>query len=106
MKTGNQEIPKTKETDLSLALVDASGGTRHRATPQTPEAQKVTPTEGSKPALKRVSLSIECPPPVRNQVKALAAEQGMTLQQLIFESFNDLFAKYGKPEIAPTEQKT
>ena len=43
---------------------------------------------------------------MRNQVKALAAEQGMTLQQLIFESFNDLFAKYGKPEIAPTEQKT
>ena len=99
-------MPKTKETDLSLALVDASGGTRHRATPQTPEAQKVTPTGGSKPALKRVSLSIECPPSVRNQVKALAAEQGMTLQQLIFESFNDLFAKYGKPEIAPTEQKT
>ena len=99
-------MPKTKETDLSLALVDASGSTRHRVTPQTPTAQTVTPTEGAKPALKRVSLSIECPPPVRNQVKALAAEQGMTLQQLIFESFNDLFAKYGKPEIAPIEQKT
>ena len=94
-------MSKTKETDLSLALVDASGSTRHRVTTQT-----VTPTEASKPALKRVSLSIECPSPVRNQVKALAAEQGMTLQQLIFESFNDLFAKYGKPEIAPTEQKT
>ena len=106
MKTGNQEIPKTKETDLSLALVDASGGTRHRVTPQTPTAQKVMPPAASKPVLKRVSLSIECPAPVRNQVKALAAEQGMTLQQLIFESFNDLFAKYGKPEIAPTEQKT
>ena len=99
-------MPKTKETDLSLALVDASGSTRHRVTPQTPTTQTVTPTEASKSALKRVSLSIECPPPVRNQVKALAAEQGMTLQQLIFESFNDLFAKYGKPEIAPTEQKT
>ena len=106
MKTGNQELPKTKETDLSLALVDASGGTRHRVTPQTPTAQKVMPPAASKPVLKRVSLSIECPAPVRNQVKALAAEQGMTLQQLIFESFNDLFAKYGKPEIAPTEQKT
>ena len=35
----------------------------------------------------------------------LAVEQGTTLQALVGESFNMLFAKYGKPEIAPTEQK-
>jgi len=34
-------------------------------------------------------------------LKILAIEQNKTLQDLIAESFNDLFAKYGKPEIAP-----
>ena len=42
---------------------------------------------------------------VRDQLKILAVEQGLTMQTLVAEGFNMLFAKYGKPEIAPaTEQ--
>ena len=50
-------------------------------------------------------ITVHYPQEVRDQLKILAVEQGTTLQALVGESFNMLFAKYGKPEIAPTEQK-
>lgn len=42
------------------------------------------------------------PPNVRKQLKLMTVEQDTTIQDLMGEAFNDLFAKYGKPEIAPT----
>lgn len=44
------------------------------------------------------------PPDVRKQLKLMTVEQDTTLQDLMAEAFNDLFAKYGKPEIAPTRE--
>lgn len=41
------------------------------------------------------------PPAVKRQLRILAAEQGTTIQDLLGEALNDLFAKHGKPEIAP-----
>jgi len=41
------------------------------------------------------------PPAVKRQLRILAAEQGATIQDLLGEALNDLFAKHGKPEIAP-----
>jgi antitoxin-like ribbon-helix-helix protein len=35
----------------------------------------------------------------------LAAEHETTIQTLLAEAMNDLFAKYGKPEIAPVDVK-
>jgi hypothetical protein len=35
----------------------------------------------------------------------LAAERETTIHALLAEALNDLFAKYGKPEIAPVEEK-
>jgi hypothetical protein len=34
----------------------------------------------------------------------MAIERDTTLQSLMAEAFNDLFAKYGKPEIVPIEK--
>jgi hypothetical protein len=34
-----------------------------------------------------------------------AAENHTTMQNLLAEAFNDLFAKYGKPEIAPKDSR-
>ena len=39
------------------------------------------------------------PEEVRVQLKTLAAEQRRTMESMIGEALNDLFAKYGKPEI-------
>ena len=41
------------------------------------------------------------PPEVKKQLRLLAAEQNTTIQDLLAEALNDLFAKNGKPELAP-----
>ncbi len=41
------------------------------------------------------------PVPVQKQLKLLMVENDTTVQNLLAEALNDLFAKYGKPEIAP-----
>ena len=46
------------------------------------------------------------PKQVRDQLKILAVQNNKTLHSLVAEAFNDLFAKYGKPEIAPRRHNT
>ena len=41
------------------------------------------------------------PLPVQKQLKLMAVEKDTTVQNLLSEALNDLFAKYGRPEIAP-----
>ncbi len=40
-------------------------------------------------------------PVLGDQIKLLCIEQDRTMHDLLAEAFNDLFTKYGKPEIAP-----
>lgn len=40
-------------------------------------------------------------PAVKKQLRILAADRDTTIQDLLAEALNDLFAKHGKPEIAP-----
>jgi hypothetical protein len=42
---------------------------------------------------------------VKKQLRLLAAENDTTIQGLLAEALNDLFAKYRKPEIAAAEDK-
>jgi hypothetical protein len=44
------------------------------------------------------------PQAVKKQLRLLSAEQDKTIQKLLAEALNDLFAKYGKPEIVPLEE--
>lgn len=46
------------------------------------------------------------PPEVKRQLRVLAAEQDTTIQNLLAMALNDLFAKHGKPEIAPQPEYT
>jgi hypothetical protein len=52
------------------------------------------------------------PPAVKNQLLELSIERRratghkVTIQDLLGEALNDLFAKYGKPEIVPPSGKT
>ncbi len=38
-------------------------------------------------------------PAVKRQLRILAAERDTTIQALLGEALNDLFAKYGRPEV-------
>lgn len=44
-------------------------------------------------------------PEVKKQLRMLAAEEDKTIQQLLGESLNMLFARYGRAEIAQTERE-
>ena len=46
-------------------------------------------------------ITVHFPEKVRDQLKILAVEQRTTMQNMLAEALNDLFAKYRKPKIAP-----
>ena len=49
---------------------------------------------------KTVALTVHVEPAVRVQIKVLAAEQETTVQALVCEGLNAIFAKHHRPEIA------
>jgi TorA maturation chaperone TorD len=93
------------KADLQAALAKSAGSTRHRIddsvkAEQNPEKEQTY----SQPSRKNTKpVTGHFPKQVRDELKKLAIEQNTTLQNLMAEAFNDLFAKYGKPEIAPKE---
>jgi hypothetical protein len=100
----------SKRPNLS-ALAEAAGSVRTaRETPiaaiPVPQASP-RPAAGAKPPsrLSTVAVTGYYPQPVRAQLKILAAEQGRSMESMIAEALNDLFAKYGKPEIAPAADR-
>ncbi len=70
-----------------------------KATEEAP--RKVQPSRQQTKA-----ITVHYPPPVRQQLKILAAEQGRTIDDMVAEALNDLFVKYRKPEIAPVRAKS
>src|SRR5271170_7732988 len=97
----------SKAPNLAAALADAGGSTRRKPAPPPPTpAGEVTHSQaaghhqqpsraGTRP------ITVHFPEEVRGQLKLIALQEKKTLHSLLAEAFNDLFAKYGKPEIAP-----
>ena len=91
----------SNKADLATLLAETSGSARHRkpaaekpAAPKTKAAVQ-TGRGGTSP------ITVHFPKQVRDQLKILAVQNDTTLHGLVAEAFNDLFAKHGKPEIAP-----
>ena len=94
----------SNKANLTELLAESGGSARHRrevirqpATPANTTAPAQQGRAGTSP------ITVHFPKQVRDQLKILAVQNGMTLHSLVAEGFNDLFAKYGKPEIAPAE---
>jgi hypothetical protein len=91
-----------QQPNLAALLADSAGSTRRKPAPEPQEQistqQAKLPHKGAKP------ITVHFPQPVRDQLRLIAAEQGRPMQSVIAEAYNDLFAKYGKPEIAPKVQ--
>lgn len=110
-------MPQAKP-DLAAALADVSGSARRRSAPQHPANTASAKESNSRrsasslPALVSVPpsrigtvpITGHFPPEIRDQLKILAVERRATMNDLIAEAYNDLFAKYGKPEIAPRKK--
>jgi hypothetical protein len=66
--------------------------------PSVVVATRVQPSRiGTKP------ITVHFPESVRRQLKVLAAEQGRSMEDFVGEALNLLFARYRKPEIAPSK---
>ena len=109
---------KQQKPDLAAALADVSGSSRRRVAPlhalnPTARTKEDKPVEGREEDVASVyqapsrsgtaPITGHFPRQVRDQLKILAIERGSTLYNLMAEAYNDLFAKYGKPEIAPQQ---
>ncbi len=88
-----------KQPNLAMLLADTAGSTRKKA-PEVMREKIVASEAGAHKGLK--PITVHFPQRVRDQLKIIAGEQGKPMQSVIGEAYNDLFAKYGKPEIAPT----
>ena len=88
------------------AVVEAAGSTRRQHAPETVEAQPISKVVAVRPATRRDTRQIAAhfPEEVAWQLRELAVERRKTVQALLGEALNDLFQKYGRPEIAPVEQ--
>ena len=67
----------------------------------TPKSQHFRPSREGKS-----NVTGYFPPAVKKQLRILAADRDTTIQDLLAEALNDLFAKHGRPEIAPVETVT
>jgi hypothetical protein len=85
--------------DLSTALSEAGGGTRSKRAAPKPQPRPKAAVAPSRGALK--PIQINAPFEVYKQIKTMGVEQDKNMHELLFEALNDLFAKYGKPELCP-----
>ena len=86
--------------DPSNALSDAGGGTRRKPVPAAPEPQPRPKAAASRRGVLR-PIQINVPVEVYKQIRTMGIEQDKNMHELFFEALNDLFAKYGKPELCP-----
>lgn len=85
----------------------AAGSTRRADAGSEPAPVEREMREHLAPPKTRVGtkqIAAHFPEDVAWQLRALAVERKMTVQNLMAESLNDLFAKYGKPEVAPKDR--
>ncbi len=100
-----------KRPSIAEAMREAAGAVRAvgpvpvpppaPATPQLPGLPEVPPRVA--PSRQNTkAITAHFPPQVRYQLKLMAAEQSRTMEDLVAEALNRLFAAYNKPEIAPS----
>ena len=96
-----------KPADLRRAILDQAG----RGSAGKGAARKSPPEDAAAPAPRtlqpgrvgKVSVAGYFAPEVRRQLRRLAADADTTIQALLAEALNDLFAKRGAPEIADAD---
>ena len=98
----------TRPADLRQAMLSRArpAAAAHNAGAKEPPADLAAPTESRRLHFRpgregKSNVTAYFPPEVKRQLRLLAAEHDTTIQNLLAEALNDLFAKNSKPEIAP-----
>ena len=88
-----------KTPDLRSAIMDRAAGRPAMPTPEpAPRRANRQPSR-----IGKVNISAHFSEPARDQFKQLAIQRRTTVQGLLGEAINDIFAKYGLPEIVDPE---
>jgi hypothetical protein len=89
------------KVDLKAMLTETAGSKRG---PSPVEAEPAEPAAAKARAGRKdvVMIAGHFPPEVRKQLHQIALDRDTTAQRLLGEALNMLFARYGKPEIAPS----
>lgn len=91
-------------TDLRRAILDQASRS-DPAGPADPGDAPPAPSPHTRQASRvgKASVTGYFPPEVRKQLRRLAADRDTTIQSLLGEALNDLFAKHGLPELVAPE---
>ena len=95
-----------KPPDLRRALLEQAGRGAAPRTAVPPKEDAATASGGGvrQPGrVGKISVTGYFAPAVRRQLRRLAADGDTTIQALLGEALNDLFAKHGLPEIADAD---
>ncbi|MBV8521302.1 MAG: ribbon-helix-helix protein, CopG family [Acetobacteraceae bacterium] len=86
----------------ALASALRSSGANVAATTSAPAPLPEAQTTPAVPVRRGTkAITVHFPEDVRRQLKAMAAEQGRSMEDMVAEALNLLFARYRKPELAP-----
>jgi antitoxin-like ribbon-helix-helix protein len=90
----------------NLAEIARAAGSSRRATalPAPSETPAAAPGKARSRAGTR-QVAAHFPAEVAWQLRELAVAQRTTVQNLLGEALNDLFQKYGRPEIVPLDRE-
>lgn len=92
----------------NLAAVAAAAGSTRRAERAVSVDDAPASAAVVRPAAKARTgtrqIAAHFPEEVSWQLRGLAVERKTTVQNLLAEALNDLFAKHGKPELAPLDR--
>ncbi len=88
---------------LQAALRKSAKGTAPLTAPPTDEpAARTAAPQPSRAG--KTNVTGYFPPEVKASLRLVQARRGGTIQDILAEALNDLFAKYGVPESAPRDR--
>ena len=96
-----------KRIDLGKAMEKSSVSNRNRGGGNQPPPQQSAEQRGPGKKGSRANtiiISAHFPPAVRTQLKMIAAERDMTVQQCLAEALNMYFVAHDRAEIAPVDR--
>ncbi|MCY3968538.1 MAG: hypothetical protein OXG74_01275 [Acidobacteria bacterium] len=86
----------TNKGDLQDAMLGSRRKTAAASSPQQPRSGRAG----------KSNVTGYFDPEVKRQLRIMAAEHDCTIQNLLGEALNELFAKHGRPELAPARART
>lgn len=89
--------PSALESALRNSGATVSASSSPEPVPAPPSQLRAQPA--SRQATK--AITVHFPEEVRRQLKGMAAEEGRSMEDMVAEALNLLFARHRKPELAP-----